>query len=96
METKWAPGKWRTAADCVYDGDGNQIADFCGEMTEPEQDYAHASLFAAAPALYEALERLMRELKDQLSSEVCDVFFDDTAEAMEQARAALAAAVGEG
>ena len=99
METKWTPGPWayeiQPGYACITHERGSIAAASYAKLLDnsPLPMEANARLIAAAPDLYEALERLMQELIAQLYG---NIIFIDTTKAMEQARAALAAARGEG
>lgn len=87
------PGPWNLIAESVEDTDGNSIAMVTGgsgcqyiEDDVNAECLANARLIAAAPALLDALETLTVAMYD-------DVLFED---AITKARAAIAAARGEG
>ena len=96
-ETKWTPGPWSVAGTCtVYavSEDGVNIFDaqvqpgYAGDRRTPVNEItANAQLIAAAPELYEALEKMV---EDDFKSGAPD-HYQRTA----SARAALAKARGE-
>ena len=95
MDTKWTPEKWYFAGDMIVadcDHDGNIVC------LAPETDFKssdcwpmRARLIAAAPDLYKALEALVDAVTDV--GRPCISW--DCPE-LQAARAALAAARGEG
>lgn len=98
VKRPWTPGPWvmgdetnSHAQVCLGESncsvDLRRFADYphCPEMSRNEM-LANAHLIAAAPELFEALDRLIQEADES--------FYGATNEAMNQALAALAKALG--
>ena len=102
-EPKWTPGPWDFSMakmpidgeydyciSAVVDGERYVISEAFGRVSEKQRPNAHANarLIAAAPELYEALERLVADVADYDA-------WERPCHAVDTARAALKKARGE-
>ena len=102
-EQKWTPGPWVVHGGSVYDMRGNrefpefmragkQICRPCDKKTNTYKKWsANAHLIAAAPDVYEKLEKLVERVEQMQY----DHNTSDGDLALDEARAALAKARGE-
>lgn len=97
VETKWTPGPWFVEGLIVTTfGGANQLARFLfGKFKGPEEAAANARVSAAAPELYEALNRCEPHIEaaviffaERFPDQDADIF-----EVLRLLRAALAKAV---
>lgn len=89
--SEWTPGPWEAVNERDVDtADGKCIAIMGVGVDEFE---ANAHLIAAAPDLYEALEKILRECGDEMSDGYLANFVHSDKASV--ARAALAKARGE-
>jgi hypothetical protein len=94
-ETKWTKGPWRAEPftsnpqyASIVTADGDSVAEVVGDLASPET----ASLLAAAPDLYAALERLRAEV---ITNPAVVLWPESMRDALTDAVAALARARGE-
>lgn len=103
MSTKFTPGEWRvcelTRRYGVYDSSGTSIAKIDGAYgVAMERRKADAHLIAAAPMLYEALDRILNAedaTQYGVDNDNRDARYRELAMALQDGRAALKAARGE-